>query len=167
MEICLVRHAIAVERGTPGYEDDSRRELTAEGRVRMIEAAAGLRRVFTPQTILTSPLVRAAETAEILRKAYGLGKARVCEALASDDCDAVLRALEEVDADAVALVGHEPWMSELLSYLLTGAAGGMTATFKKGAAALVMSEGPPRPGECWLEWLSQPGMLRRMGRARI
>lgn len=165
MEICLVRHAIAVERGTPEYEDDFQRPLTAQGRTRMEEAAAGLKRLFTPQVVLTSPLVRAAETAEILRKAYGLGKARECEALATGDHDGVLAALEEADAGSVILVGHEPWTSELLSYLLTGERPGMSAVFKKGAAALVRCASDPAPGNCWLEWLVQPGTLRKLGQA--
>lgn len=165
MEICLIRHAIAVERGSPGSEDDFKRQLTLQGRARMEEAASGLKRLFTPQLVLTSPLVRAVETAEILRKAYGLGKPRECEALATGDHDGVLAALEEADAGTVALVGHEPWTSELLSYLLTGERAGMAAVFKKGAAALVRSAADPAPGNCWLEWLVQPGALRRLGQA--
>ncbi|MCL4241604.1 MAG: phosphohistidine phosphatase SixA [Dehalococcoidia bacterium] len=165
MEICLVRHGIAVERGAPEYADDATRPLTAPGRVRMEEAAAGLKRLFTPQMVLTSPMVRAAETAEILRKAYGLGKVRICEGLATGDHAAVLAALEEADAGSVALVGHEPWTSELLSYLLTGERSGMASVFKKGAAALVRCPADPAPGNCWLEWLVQPGALRRLGQA--
>lgn len=165
MDICLVRHAVAVERGSPGFEDDAKRPLTPQGRARMVEAAGGLKRLFTPQVILTSPLVRAAETAEILRKGYGLGKPRVCDALATGDHDRVLAAIEEADAGAVALVGHEPWMSELLAYLLTGDRTGMASIFKKGAAALVVSAADPAPGNCWLEWLIQPGTLRRLGQS--
>ena len=63
MELCLVRHAIAVDRGTPGYEDDSLRPLTSRGRDRMRVAAQGLRSFFTPEAILTSPLLRAKQTA--------------------------------------------------------------------------------------------------------
>ncbi len=166
MEICLVRHAVAVERGTPGFEDDSRRPLTPQGRARMVEAAGGLKRLFTPQVILTSPLVRAVETADILRKCYGLGKPRECEALATGDHNRVLADIAEADAGAIALVGHEPWMSELLAYLLTGDRTGMTAVFKKGAAALVGSPAEPAPGNCWLEWLIQPAALRRLGQSR-
>ena len=165
MEICLVRHAVAVERGTPGFDDDFQRPLTPQGRARMEEAAAGLKRLFTPQVLLTSPLVRAVETAEVLRKVYRLGKAKECEALATGDHDGVLAALEEADAGSVVLVGHEPWTSELLSYLLTGERAGMAAVFKKGAAALVRSAADPAPGNCWLEWLVQPGALRRLGQA--
>jgi phosphohistidine phosphatase SixA len=70
VDICLVRHAIAVERGTPGYEDDFARPLTADGRKRMTLAAAGLAKVFGAQMILTSPLVRAAQTADVLHNQF-------------------------------------------------------------------------------------------------
>lgn len=166
MEICLVRHGIAVERGAPGYTDDATRPLTAAGRARMEEAAAGLKRLFTPQIVLTSPLVRAVETAEILRRAYRLGKVRICEGLATGDHAVVLADLEEADAGSVALVGHEPWTSELLSYLLTGERSGMASVFKKGAAGLVRCPADPAPGNCWLEWLVQPAALRSLAQGR-
>ena len=147
MRICLVRHAIAVERGTPGYEDDALRPLTARGRERMEAAALGLRQIYSPQVIVTSPLVRARETAAILLKAYGLTKARTSDALASGNNTQLLADLQDVEADAVMLVGHEPHIS---------------ATFKKGAAALLVCEGEPRPGRCRVEWLIQPGALREL-----
>ncbi len=161
MDILLVRHGIAVERGTKGYEDDAARPLTPAGRERMLEAARGLERIFTPQVIFTSPLVRAAQTAEILQSVYRLGKTRTCEALATGDHPALIQALDEGDVGSVALVGHEPWMSELLSLLITGYVSTLSATFKKGACALVRTE-DLQPGNCWLEWLIQPAALRRM-----
>lgn len=162
MELVLVRHAIAVERGS--MANDAERPLTPQGRARMEEAAQGLARLVTPQAILSSPWTRAVETAEILREVYRLGKVRVCEALASDDYDEVIAAVVDADASPVALVGHEPWMGELLAYLVSGDPAGMAVTFKKGGAALVRSAGDPQPGACWLEWLIPPGVLRRLGR---
>lgn len=164
MDILLVRHAIAVERGTKGYEDDSVRPLTPAGRQRMLEAAHGLERIFTPQAIFTSPMVRAAQTAEILQGVYHLGKPRVCDALGTGDHASLLSVLEDSDVGSVALVGHEPWMSELLSLLLTGYVTSLNATFKKGACALVRCD-DLRPGNCWLEWLIQPAALRRIAQA--
>jgi phosphohistidine phosphatase len=161
VDILLVRHGIAVERGTQGYQDDGLRPLTAAGRQRMLEAAGGLERLFTPQAIFTSPLVRAAQTAEVLQSVYHLGKPRVCEALGTGDHASLISTLEESEIGSVALVGHEPWMSELLSLLLTGYVSAVAATFKKGAAALVRTD-DLRPGNCWLEWLIQPAALRRM-----
>jgi phosphohistidine phosphatase len=163
MDLVLVRHAIAVERGT--MPNDGERPLTAEGRARMEEAAVGLERLVTPQAVLSSPLVRAMQTAEILRERYRLGRVRICDALASADYDAVIEAVVESDASPVALVGHEPWMSELLSYLVSGDSAAVAVNFKKGGAALVRSSGEPHPGGCWLEWLIPPGVLRRLGAA--
>ncbi len=160
MELCLVRHAIAMERGSPGNEDDGLRPLTPRGRERMEEAAQGLKRLFVPDVIVTSPLVRARETAEILLAAYGLQKTRICDALASGNDVELLRELDDVDSDRVLCVGHEPHISATLSWLLTGEHDGMIAVFKKGSAALVDSGDRPGPGHCTLEWLLQPAALR-------
>jgi phosphohistidine phosphatase len=161
MEICLVRHAIAAERGA-AYADDALRPLTAKGKTRMAEAARGLHTLFVPDVVLTSPLVRARQTADILLAEYGLHKARIAEALATGDNVQLLEDLADVDADRVALVGHEPHMSATLSWLLTGDEGAVSVEFRKGAAALVSSVAGPRGGGCVLEWVVQPGALRRM-----
>ena len=166
MEICLVRHAIAVERGTAGYDDDATRPLTARGRARMEEAAQGLKRIFVPDVVVTSPLLRAKETAAILVKAYGLQKSRTCDALATGDNPALLAELDDIDMDRVMLVGHEPHMSGTLSWLLTADDGLVATLFRKGAAAMVSAGGPPRPGACTLEWLLQPGTLRALAGQR-
>src|SRR6185503_13585191 len=77
MELYLLRHAIAVQRGTPGYDDDSQRPLTDEGRKKMkkiVKALSGLN--LELDTILSSPYVRARDTAKILAKEFG-GKDRI------------------------------------------------------------------------------------------
>ena len=128
----------------------------------MEAAARGLHRLFTPEIIVTSPLVRARQTAGILLAEYGLHKARVSDALATGDNAQFLEELDDIDADRVMLVGHEPHMSATLSWLVAGDAGLVSTVFKKGAAALVSCTGAPRPGGCWLEWLLQPAALRAM-----
>ncbi len=160
MELCLVRHAIAVQRGDPRYEDDALRPLTARGRARMESAAAGLRTLFTPQVILTSPLVRAQQTAEVLLLAYGMSHARVCQALATGDNQQLQADLDDLEAERIMLVGHEPHISTTLSWLLVGSSAQARTTFRKGAAALVSCEGEASRGACTLEWLIQPGVLR-------
>ena len=161
MEICLVRHAIAVERGTKGYIDDRARPLTPEGRTRMKEAAKGLKHLFQPQEILTSPLLRARQTAEILQDVFGVPVIQM-EALGRGDHAGTLKQLSGPDTARTALVGHEPWMSELLSVMVAGEPDAMSSVFKKGAAALVTSDGPPEAGRCVLQWLLQPAALRRL-----
>ncbi len=165
MEVCLVRHAIAVERGAAGYSDDRVRPLTADGRKRMAEAAAGLTGLFVAEKILSSPLLRARQTAEILGKAWKLPVVEV-DGLGNGDHAGLLETLGGVDAERVALVGHEPWMSEFLSVLLTGDPSLVASEFRKGAAALAWCDGPARAGNFHLRWLIQPGGLRAMGRGR-
>lgn len=163
MELCLVRHAIAVERGTRGFEDDNLRPLTPDGSERFRAAARGLATLVSPQVIMTSPLLRARQTAEILMDTCGLAKLHFSDALASGDHVALLRDIIELEAHSVMLVGHEPHMSGLLSYLLTADDGAVSSTFKKGAAALVTCQDEPAPGHCWLDWLIQPAALRKLG----
>ena len=164
MELCLVRHAIAVERGSHGFDDDTLRPLTPEGATRFRIAASGIAALVTPQVVMTSPLVRARETAEILMGTFGLAKLHFSDALASGDHAALLRDVIDLEARSVTLVGHEPHMSGLLSFLLTGDEARVGATFRKGAAALVSCQDEPAAGHCWLEWLIQPAGLRKLGR---
>lgn len=164
MQVCLIRHAIAVERGTAGYVDDRARPLTPEGRKRMKEASAGLKQIFRPDAILTSPILRARQTAEILADTFE-APVTVLDALGNGDHGGAIGACAASHEEAVALVGHEPWMGELLSMLLTGEPGRSASVFRKGAAALVSTYGPPSAGNGTLEWLLQPGMLRRLARA--
>lgn len=162
MELCLVRHAIAADRG-PAYPDDALRPLTGRGRERMREAAPGLTLLFVPEVILTSPYTRARDTAEILVDAYGVKALQVSGALASGDSERLFSELAGLDADRVMAVGHEPHLSGTLSLLLTGDAGRMSAVFKKGSAALLDCNGLPVPGRAALEWLIPPAALRAIG----
>ncbi len=163
MQLCLVRHGIATERGHGDYRDDALRPLTAEGREKMTAAAAGIARMFDAQLVLSSPLVRARQTADILVVASGGTKLRTHDGLANGDHESVLLAAAAAKVDRVALVGHEPLMSELLSLLLTGSEGRLRSGFKKGGAAVVDFDGPPRAGLGRLVWAMPPAALRRLG----
>ncbi len=71
MDIYIIRHAIAVDRGTPEYEDDSQRPLTEKGKKKMRQIASGLRALGVDfDFILSSPYIRARETAEILADVF-------------------------------------------------------------------------------------------------
>ncbi|MEP6871995.1 MAG: histidine phosphatase family protein [Anaerolineaceae bacterium] len=160
MELCLVRHAISVDRGAPGFYDDDLRPLTPEGAKRFRQAARGLGLLVTPQVILTSPLVRARQTAEILMDVFRLPNLHVSDSLAHGDHASLLRDVAELEAQTVLVVGHEPYISGLLSYLVAGDESRIGATFKKGAAALVTCVDEPSANGCLLEWLLQPAALR-------
>ena len=162
MKLCLVRHGIAGERGA-AYPDDSQRPLTEKGRARMHVAAMGLRKLVKPDAFLTSPLVRARETAEILLDVYGVKKLHVSDALANGNHEALFADANALGCEVVVAVGHEPFISQTLALALTGNEAGLVATFKKGAAALLTFDGPATPGKGMLEWLIQPAGLRAIG----
>jgi phosphohistidine phosphatase len=162
VEFCLVRHGIATERGHANYRDDALRPLTPEGREKMEAAAVGLARLFLPQLVMTSPLVRARQTADIVVVASGGPKLQTHDGLATGDHESVIAAATRSGAERVTLVGHEPLLSEMLSWLLTGSEGRLRSGFKKGGAALVAFDGAPHAGVGELRWAVPPGALRRM-----
>jgi phosphohistidine phosphatase len=162
MQVLIIRHAIAVPRGTPDIPDDER-PLTRAGEKRFRQAARGLARIADrPDALLTSPLPRAARTAELAAKAWGKVSPTDMPALAGGELPEVLKAIEEHGTDAtVAVVGHEPQVSELLARLL-GTDKADRLTFRKGGAALVEVPGSLGEGGRLL-WYLTPRLLRELG----
>jgi phosphohistidine phosphatase len=164
MRIYLVRHAIAVPRDAPGVVDDASRELTKQGITRMQRAVRGLTALkIDLDQIWTSPYPRARQTAEILAQAFPrCGSVRTLPSLApGGDFDLIVRTLAESSPlDSVALVGHEPDLSELASRLL----GSHTPIlqFKKGGMACIEIEELTAPYRGELCWLLTPRQLRAM-----
>lgn len=161
MRLLLVRHASAVPRGTPGVPDDER-PLTPRGERRFRRAAQGLASALArPDAVLTSPLSRAAATAALLAEAWGRLEPRPEPALVGGTLDELQAALRGFEADAtVALVGHEPDLSEWLGALL-GCPRGQGLAFRKGGAALVEVPGTLAEGGRLLAFLP-PRLLRRL-----
>jgi phosphohistidine phosphatase len=166
MKVLVVRHAIAVERGQAGQGSDEERPLTPKGVRRMRRAAQGIARLAPRlDAIFTSPLVRAVETARLLTEAYGGSpKPQTARLLAPGHPPGeVARWLRSLDEESVALVGHEPGCSKLVSHLLAGRAR-LDLGFKKGGAALLEVE-PDRQGlKGALVWHATPRLLRLAGR---
>lgn len=164
MELYLLRHAIAVERGTPGYDADHLRPLTDEGRVRMKQAAAGMAAMELKfDVILTSPYVRAHQTAEIVATALGQErKLRDDPTLQADRSPQEFMARlagKLAEHDRILAVGHEPFLSSLATLLL-GLPGGAALVMKKGGLCkLVVARIKPRPA-AQLEWLLAPRQMR-------
>jgi phosphohistidine phosphatase len=134
--LLLVRHAQAADRDDALYPDDSLRPLVADGRQVQRRVSRRMRkRGLIPQAVLSSPWKRAWQTARIVAAEAGLGKGdRVkCPALAADpDLEAIAQAVgPREDDEVVALVGHELWMSELASLLLTGSPTRLAVRFPK------------------------------------
>lgn len=167
LELYLVRHAVAAERG-PEYPDDNLRPLTADGIQKWRKAVAGLRAFgLELDLVLTSPLVRARDTADLL--AAGLKpKPRVTavEALApggraADIVSAVTTQAGARRASRLALVGHEPGLGELAASLL-GARG--TMEFRKGAVCRIDVTRALPGGPGVLRWFLPPRALRGLAR---
>lgn len=169
MQLLVIRHAIARDReefARTGQDDDLR-PLTPEGRRRMRRAARGLRRVVPQLAVLaSSPLVRAAQTAEVVAGAYGVPEWDTWPELAPGVAPGMLldrlRSLH-VQGGPVAVVGHEPDLGELVSWLLCG----QTRSFvemKKGGACLLEFGGAPEAERARLLWHLAPAHLRRLRR---
>lgn len=117
------------------------------------------------ELILTSPLVRAKETAVIVAEALGLKEQFVvCPALSGGKTPAdVVKALKKQigQAQRVLAVGHQPDLGRLVSYLTTGQEK-LTVNFKKGGLCKLIAD-TLKPGQCaHLEWLLTPGQLKKM-----
>jgi phosphohistidine phosphatase len=162
VEICFVRHAIAEERG-PRWPDDDLRPLTGAGRAKMEAAARGLAALFQPDLLLTSPLVRARQTAGIVAAAYRGLHPEVCEQLAGAPVEALFTALGRYRAQRIMAVGHEPQLSMAVSLLVAGHEDGGFA-MKKGGAALIAAD-VLAPGGGELGWFLPPRVLRVPGGA--
>jgi phosphohistidine phosphatase len=157
----LIRHAIAEERGE-AWSDDTKRPLSSVGIARMRKSAVGLARLCEIDVVLTSPLVRAKQTAEIVANAFTPRLPMViAESLAPGGTyRAVLEDLEKQSRrSSIALVGHEPGIGELAARLIGSR---HPLQFKKGAVCRVDVETLPPAGSGALAWFVTPGILRKV-----
>ena len=163
MDLVLIRHAIAEERDLTRWPDDAMRPLTADGEARFRRAARGLARLVpSVDRVLASPFVRAWRTAEIMAEEGGWPGPEPAEVLAAGRSPLEVAEALSVHAseDRVAVVGHEPTLSEVASLLLSGGPTRVMLEFKKGAACMVALPQGPDPGEGMLRWLLSPKVLR-------
>jgi phosphohistidine phosphatase len=163
MRIYLLRHAIAVERGSAGYVDDDR-PLTEEGTEKMSKAAKGLASLITDiDVILTSPLIRAHDTAKIAARALRAeNKVQVCKELASASSvkNLMTYLARYRSLNSIMLVGHQPDLGFIASLLLGSESS--IIEFKKGSLCCIeVSTLPPRSTGT-LIWHLQPKHLRAL-----
>jgi phosphohistidine phosphatase len=166
MRLVLIRHAVAEDRDAFAAtgQDDARRPLTKEGRWKMERTVHGLRRAIRAFDVLaSSPLVRAAQTARIVAEEYGGMTVTTTPTLAPDASpETFLTWLRhQRPAETVAVVGHEPHLGTLGTWLLTGVQE-THLELRKGGACLLEFTGPPKPGAGQLVWSLTPALLRRL-----
>ena len=162
MNLYIVRHAVAVERGTSGYEDDSQRPLTDSGRKKMKKIVKGLHQSgIELDTILSSPYVRARDTAKILAKEFKL-EAQLSYSdhlIPPANFEALIDEIgEKYDVESLALVGHEPMLGQFISWLTTGSLE-MMIDFKKGGVCYLSADNFFQDRRAVLEWLLTPALM--------
>ncbi len=166
MQLILMRHAIAEQRGV-SYPDDALRPLNREGRRRHRLVSEALRRTGVRfDELVSSPLVRARQTADITARVYGWKREIVeTDALgAGFSVPAVRDFLSHFPDDATLLcIGHEPDLSTLAARLLH-ASGDVEIGFRKsGVMGLDLPEGL-EPGSAVLLYFLKPGQMARLAR---
>jgi phosphohistidine phosphatase len=155
MELYFLRHAIAADEG-PAGTGDAGRPLTKEGITKMQAGARGMRRLhLRPDALLSSPLVRAHETAAIVARELGLELQLADELAPGCDIGRLFALLgEHRAAERVMLVGHEPDFSTMI-----GALTGGQVLMRKGGLGRVDIERLEQ-GAGTLTWLLPPRILR-------
>lgn len=165
MQLLIVRHAIAMDReeyaktGRP----DSDRPLTDTGRRRMRKNARGLQRISPhPDLIGTSPWLRAADTARVIAETLGVERMETVEEMTPDHHPRELAQWlnGKVDIGSVIVVGHEPHLGEVVTWLMGGS--GSNVEFKKGGACLLKIDGKVDAGTAILQWHLAPAQLRSL-----
>ena len=162
LELYLIRHGVAADRGEE-YPDDSKRPLTAKGIARLKREAKALDDLGVEfDQIITSPLVRAKQTADVFAETMK-SKPPVATSDALTPAGTPAAVIQELGRHAkkarIALVGHEPNLGELAARLI----GARTAIeFKKGAICRIDFEVLPPKGHGQLRWFVTPLMLRKL-----
>jgi len=170
MELYVIRHAISEPLGTRHEFSDEKRPLTEEGRRRMREVVKGLKKLGVQlDLIITSPLVRAVETAEILAGSLGMNKKEIHQTRALAP-GAVVEELfaeikNEAGAESIAIEGHQPDLGHLISRMVQSDDSLLSIQLKKGGICCInVSETVPAlRGD--LMWFLTPKQLRMLAKA--
>jgi phosphohistidine phosphatase len=166
MRLYIVRHAIASAHGTPGVKDDDR-ELTKEGIQKMREVAAGLRALdYIPEAVLSSPLLRARQTAELLLGILGKGiefkiKPSLAPSGSRQELYPELASYDKKKIRSVMLVGHQPSLGEIAGEIVWGSADHYVEFRKGGACAIDLESVRGIPKGSLISLLT-PSILRKI-----
>ena len=167
MELYIVRHGLAQPLGQKNDFTDEKRTLTSQGRDRMREVARGLRKLgVRPELVLTSPLARAQETAEIVADTLGVDRQMLVATpnlAPGGSFEDLFAEIKEKRVESIALVGHEPDLGELAGLIISGEGRVPLPLRKGGACHIDVTETVPTfKGS--LVWMLTPKQLRMMGK---
>lgn len=166
MQLYIVRHGIAIDREDPKCPAEAERYLTEEGVEKTKQVAKGVAGAgVTPDLLITSPYVRAVQTAEIFAEALDYAKQKIRRnemLLPGSEPTLLFRELaREKQASTVFVFGHAPHLDGLIAGAL-GSKKHLTSLKKAGVALLELKRISPPMGT--LVWLATPKMLRRAGK---
>jgi phosphohistidine phosphatase len=166
LELLVIRHAIAEDKAAfaKSGRPDTERPLTKRGRTIMARVAKGIRReVRSIDVLAASPLVRAAQTAAVVAKEYGSRYVETVSALAPGRAPSELATWLRThrDADVVAIVGHEPHLGALVTWLMCGSRSSHVELEKGGACMLELS-GALGARSARLRWALTPEVLTKL-----
>jgi phosphohistidine phosphatase len=169
MNLFILRHGIAVEPGTPGFDSDADRPLTAKGRRRVRQIAGAMREMeLSFDLIFSSPFPRALQTAEIVAAVFKRQKKLTCtnELTPGGSAKSLVGEINKIKPppENVLLVGHEPYLSRFIGLLAAGNTD-MEIDFKKGGLCKLEIESL-RHGRCaTLAWLLTPRQMKLMAKS--
>jgi len=165
MQLYLVRHGVARDISEPGVINDVDRPLSPQGEACTRQVAAGLARL-SPRIsrVISSPLLRAMQTAEIFSQALAIGGAvEPCDALASEHhIEEVIQWIKGQSDGGLMLVGHMPSLALMVSRLVCGSNELAAMHFEKAGLCRLSFDGSILPGTAMMEWLMPPSVLRAL-----
>lgn len=166
MRLLVIRHATAEDKESFARtgKDDSQRPLTKDGKWKMERIARGIRaQVPTIDVLASSPFTRTLQTAKIVAREYDGISITTLDELTPDQPPSALlpwlRARSRDDVATVAIVGHEPYLGLLVTWLLS-ARDASNINIKKGGACLLELDDRPKPGDAVLLWSLTPAQLK-------
>ena len=166
MNLYIIRHAIAVDEATSDYASDSERPLTDKGRKKMRQIAKALRHLGVDfDLILSSPYVRACETAEVLAGVFKMKNKIVFSdhLIPEGNPELLIGEINEKHAvNSLAIIGHEPYLSALIG-MLTADTIKLEKKKKKGGVCHLSADNlQHHDHRATLEWLLTPGILMKI-----
>ena len=166
MEIYVVRHGIAIDREDPKCPPDPERYLTEQGIEKTSRVAAAVAALSgAPDSLLSSPYVRAMQTAEIFAKALDYPKQKIRRTdllLPGAEPTLFFRELaKDKHTSTLFVFGHTPQLDDLIATAL-GLKHHITTLKKAGVALIELKRVSPPSGQ--LIWLAPPKLLRRAGK---